>query len=218
MSGSEQLKMLLTYLKSTINKVAIETGINKQVLYDIKNGKIKSLSNNLILSITKTYPQVNSDWLLTGNGDMLKTSQSQDDLPVAIPNKKGIPLIPVDAIAGVLSGEDVQILEYECEQFVVPTFKDAEFLMQVKGSSMIPKYNSGDIVACKRIREMLFFQWNKIYVLDTSQGVLIKRVHEDPNNDENVLLVSDNEKYKPFSIPRSDIRSIAIVIGVIRLE
>jgi len=133
------------------------------------------------------------------------------------PNE-GIPLIPFGAAAGVLSGEDVQVLEYECERFVVPTFKDAEFLMSVKGSSMIPKYNSGDIVACKRIHELRFFQWNKIYVLDTSQGVLIKRVHEDETNSDNVVLVSDNEKYKPFSIPKDDIRGVASVIGVIRLE
>ena len=113
---------------------------------------------------------------------------------------------------------DTQVLEHECDRYVVPVFKDAEFLIQVKGSSMIPKYNSGDIVACRKLPlDGLFFQWNKVYVLDTIQGALIKRVKagSDANH---LLIVSDNERYEPFELHISQIRSIAIVIGVIRLE
>ena len=106
----------------------------------------------------------------------------------------------------------------ECERYVIPAFKNAEFLIQVKGSSMIPKYNSGDIVACKKLPlDGLFFQWNKVYVLDTIQGALIKRVKagSDANH---LLIVSDNERYEPFELHISQIHSVAIVIGVIRLE
>ena len=68
------------------------------------------------------------------------------------------------------------------------------------------------------IDDIQFFQWGKIYVIDSSQGALVKRVFED-NDPERILLVSDNrEKYPPFSIPKSDIRSVSIVLGVIRLE
>ena len=40
---------------------------------------------------------------------------------------------------------------------------------------MQPKYNSGDLVACRVVPLGTFFQWNKVYVLDTEQGALIKR-------------------------------------------
>jgi phage repressor protein C with HTH and peptisase S24 domain len=82
---------------------------------------------------------------------------------------------------------------------------------------MYPKYNSGDIVACKKLPLDTFFQWNKCYVLDTSQGAMIKRIHKS-KKEGFLLLVSDNEKYKPFDIPIKDIYSLSIVIGVIRLE
>jgi len=58
----------------------------------------------------------------------------------------------------------------------------------------------------------------EIYVIDSSQGVLIKRVyeHSDP---QMIELVSDNkEKYPPFAIPKADIRSLSIVLGVVRME
>lgn len=164
---------------------------------------------------------IDMNWLLTGEGNMLRTeSEKEENIPVAHPSDspmEGIPLIPISAMAGAFSGEQ-SVLEYECERFVVPTFKGAEFLISVKGSSMYPKYNSGDIVACKRLpMNDLFFQWNKVYVLDTDQGPLIKRVK--PGSDkEHVLIVSDNERYEPFELPLDRIYHVALVIGVIRLE
>lgn len=164
---------------------------------------------------------INASWLLTGEGNMLRSeSEKEENIPVAHPSDspmEGIPLIPISAMAGAFTGEQT-VLEYECERFVVPTFKGAEFLISVKGSSMYPKYNSGDIVACKRLpMDELFFQWNKVYVLDTDQGPLIKRVK--PGSDkEHVLIVSDNERYEPFELPLDRIYHVALVIGVIRLE
>ena len=164
---------------------------------------------------------IDMNWLLTGEGNMLRTeSEKEENIPVAHPSDspmEGIPLIPISAMAGAFTGEQ-SVLEYECERFVVPTFKGAEFLISVKGSSMYPKYNSGDIVACKRLpMDDIFFQWNKVYVLDTDQGPLIKRVK--PGSDkEHVLIVSDNERYEPFELPLNRIYHVALVIGVIRLE
>ncbi|MBQ8273618.1 MAG: S24 family peptidase [Bacteroidaceae bacterium] len=131
--------------------------------------------------------------------------------------KEGIPLIPIEAMAGALTCEQT-VLEYECERYVVPVFKGADFLIPVKGSSMYPKYSSGDIVACQRVAmSSLFFQWNKVYVIDTDQGALIKRIK--PGCDKgHVLIVSDNEKYDPFELPITAIHEVALVIGVIRLE
>lgn len=136
--------------------------------------------------------------------------------PTSVPTE-GIPLIPISAMAGAFNGEQT-VLEYECERFIVPTFKGAEFLISVRGSSMYPKYNSGDIVACKKVpMSGLFFQWNKVYVLDTDQGPLIKRVK--PGSDANhILIVSDNTNYEPFELHLNSIYNVALVLGVIRLE
>ena len=159
---------------------------------------------------------VSGDWLLTGDGSMLKGKS----LPVAHQTtspKEGIPLIPLSAMAGALTGEQT-VLEYECERYVVPAFNGADFLIPVKGNSMTPTYVSGDIVACQRVPMTgLFFQWNKPYVLDTAQGALIKRIKPGSDKDH-VLIVSDNEQYDPFELPYSEIHAVAMVIGIIRLE
>ncbi len=180
----------------------------------LRNGG--AIGTDKLENILSVYPKLSPNWLLTGEGAMLKG----EDLPVAhqpTSPKEGIPLIPLSAMAGALTGEQT-VLEYECERYVVPAFNGADFLIPVKGNSMNPTYLSGDIVACQRVpMSGLFFQWNKPYVLDTAQGPLIKRIK--PGSDkQHVLIVSDNEQYDPFELPYSEIHAVALVIGIIRLE
>lgn len=146
--------------------------------------------------------------------------RSTSDIPIATPATtpgEGIPLLPIDAMAGALTSEQT-VLEYECERYVVPIFNGADFLIPVSGNSMTPTYYPGDIVACKRVPlSGLFFQWGKIYIIDTTQGPLIKRIKPAPSPDH-ITIVSDNTDYDPFQLPASEIRAVALVVGVIRLE
>jgi len=203
------------------NKITVQCGLSNGLLGNaFKSGK--GLNSDSIEKILYRYPDLNSDWLLTGRGTMILSDVKEDpssSYPTATPSShlEGIPLIPFGAMAGAMSGE-VSVMDYECEHYVVPIFKGADFLIPVKGSSMYPKYSSGDIVACKRVPMTgLFFQWGKVYVLDTDQGAIIKRIKPTENPDQ-VLIVSDNPSYDPFILPISSIHSVALVIGVIRLE
>lgn len=190
-----------------------KTGISNGILSQ-KNG----LSEENLLRFLNYFGEISPEWLLTGNGPMLRS-----DLPVAHQATKpdaGVPLIPIDAIAGIPAGESIAVRFIDCAHYVIPEFANlnVEYMIRVSGSSMYPKYSNGDILACRRVQDVLFFQWGKIYVIDSSQGALVKRVFQDEDPDR-ILLVSDNkEHYPPFSIPKSDIRSLSIVVGVIRLE
>ena len=166
---------------------------------------------------------VSPHWLLTGEGPMLENDntgcQRQIEPAHHVPDnvQEGIPLIPLSAMAGAFTGE-TSVMEYECERYVIPAFKGADFLIQVKGDSMQPTYYSGDLVACQRVSlNDLFFQWNKTYVLDTAQGPLIKRIM--PGSDSShVLIVSDNDSYPPFELSKSQFHGVALVRGLVRLE
>ena len=132
-----------------------------------------------------------------------------------------LPLIPLDAVAGLPGNDNDGVCLDDCEQYTIPEFsaKGAQYLIRVSGTSMLPKYNNGDILACRKIDEMTFFQWGKVYVMDTRQGALVKKVFPDNNNPDNILCVSENkEDFPPFTLPKSEIRSISIVVGVIGVE
>lgn len=132
-----------------------------------------------------------------------------------------IPLLPMDAIAGYDGIDRPGVTVDEWNKYRVPEFisQGVEFAVRVSGSSMYPKYSNGDILACRKVHDILFFQWGKVYVIDCSQGLMVKRIFENLNNEECVVCHSDNiDHYPAFSIPKSDIRSLSIVLGVIRME
>ena len=193
----------------------------------ITRGHVNKISDNVTLKVLNkieaAYPELNMEWLKTGKGEMLNKSAAVESGQKEATEQTvaGLPLIPFEFMAGF--GEDnAGISLNECERYSIPEFENigAEFLVRVGGSSMYPKYSSGDILACKKIpnEDITFFQWGKVYVIDSAQGQLIKRVFEHEDG-ERIILVSDNtEKYKPFPIQKSDIRSLSIVLGVLRME
>ena len=207
------------------NQVTIRLGLS-QGLIGKSRGEGRDLSSRSVNKILDFYPDINRVWLLTGEGEMLRTdgatavSVSENTPPpqlIPAPPGKGLPLIPLPAMAGFLKGA-ADIDPNEIEWYFVPAFRDCQFLIRVKGESMSPRYLSGDIVACREVQDTgTFFQWGKTYVLDTDQGVVIKRVR--PSEKENhILCVSDNPDYEPFDVPVSSIYHLAIVRGLIREE
>lgn len=113
-------------------------------------------------------------------------------------------------------------MEYELDNFYnIPDFenKGVKFLIRASGSSMYPKYSNGDILACRPVTDLSFFQWGKVYVLDTDQGPLVKRLFACPDDDDYLECRSENkENYPPFRIKKSSIRKVSIVVGVVRME
>lgn len=152
---------------------------------------------------------------------MLKTSH-MDEPRIEVPmHKLGfLPLIPIDAVAGFSGTDNGGITLNDCTLYDVPEFAQAkaDFLIRVSGSSMYPKYSSGDMLACRKIDEITFIQWGKVYVIDSRQGQMVKRLMPAEGDDDNLMCVSDNDKYPPFKLSKSEIRSLSIVVGVIRME
>ena len=152
MAVKERLIRFIKYEGIPIRRFEARTGLS----FGYVNAIRVSIQPDKISSIAREFPNLNTGWLLTGDGDMLK------------------------------SGMDSSVSK---------------------------------MLGCRKIHNILFFQWGKVYVIDShSQGQLIKRIceHDDP---EMITLVSDNkEKYPPFAIPKSDIRSLSIVVGVVRME
>lgn len=79
---------------------------------------------------------------------------------------------------------------------------------------MEPEYFAGDEVACLRVNEKQFLQWGRVHVLDTTQGIVIKRIYDAG---ESILCRSYNSEFPDFSIPKENIRSYNLVVGSLRL-
>jgi phage repressor protein C with HTH and peptisase S24 domain len=231
MTITERLNNYMITKGLNANKITVDAGLSVGLIgKSLKNNT--GLNSDTIEKILYTYSDLDPEWLLTGKGEMLKENPElhkdhqnrsvKGKLQYASeenPRPRGIPLIPIEAMAGFGSGE-IKVMDYELGEYVVPEFDElkVDFMITVRGSSMYPKYSSGDLVACKKMAmNDIFFQWNKVYVLDTEQGALIKRIKKGSDK-EHILIVSENKDYDSFELHLSKVNAVAIVCGVIRWE
>lgn len=195
-------------------------GINKSTLSNWKSRN--TIDYSILFSKCK---HLDLNWLIHGgeDGDFPVTKSTGQAVTTdnyhthQAENHKIIPLIPYDAFAGYgeFAFQDLPIENY----YTINEFNTADFLIRVKGDSMYPKYNSGDLIACKKVKEVTFWQWHRIYAICTkNQGILIKRVEEFRENPAFITLVSENPKYRPFEIHEDEIIDVALVLGAIILE
>ena len=111
---------------------------------------------------------------------------------------QAIPVIPVEAMAGTLVEFFDSVNEYDCEKMVSP-IKGVDYAIKIYGDSMSPEYPSGSLCLIKRVNEKQFIAWNEVYVLDTDNGAVIKKIRRTDR--ENVVeCVSINPAYQPFTI------------------
>ena len=169
--------------------------------------KIKDFSAAKVEEIAQVFPNLNYVWVLTGETCMLNSDMAQ---PV-----ETRPRVPLTAAAGSLSGDSIGVTLEQCEQMpLIHQIPSYDFTMFITGDSMSPKFESGDEIACRRIDQSRFIQWGKVHVLDTTQGFVIKRVYDDGDK---IRCVSYNPEYADFSIPKEDILSMSLVVGVISI-
>jgi len=207
-------------IKQRILEYADTLNISKRKFYEkigVSRGTLESktgITEDIVAKFIANYPEINVEWLITGFGERFK----KDMVATKTTNIQGIPLVNLEVAAG-FGSDDFSITEQDIEaNYVVPDFNGIDFMIRVKGSSMYPKYSSGDIIACRKLRDSKFIQWNKCHVIATrEQGLLVKRLKKG-TTEKSITAISDNKEYEPFEIPLNEVTGIAIVVGVIRLE
>lgn len=119
-----------------------------------------------------------------------------------------VPLLPISAQGGSLNDFILSVKKEDCEKIISPV-KDATFAITVSGDSMAPEYPSGSQVLIKKINDRAFIEWGRVYVLDTCNGVVVKRIIPSDEVGK-IKCVSDNNSlvYAPFDINLNDIFGI----------
>lgn len=166
-------------------------------------------------TLTEKYPDVNIDWLESGEGKML-LAQSRTEEPVNTYIKKNLDVyfVPVPATAGFLSTiSDHQVRKEDLIKVVLPPdYTGVDFVFEIDGDSMYPTFTNGDHVGCRHITTLKYFRYGEPYLLDIGDGgILLKRVFKHESNPSLLVLRSDNILYQDIDIERADIISAFLV-------
>ncbi len=146
------------------------------------------------------------------NNNLQETHKSSSSL-------KEVPHIPYSAQAGSLSGFSDDAISGNCLFYPQIEFLGSyDFTIDIQGDSMLPAYEDGDTIACKRIQQIGDLRDNQIYVLDTAQGILIKKVEKSASTPEHISCISLNTSYEPFEVALSEVYGISEVIAVVKKQ
>lgn len=128
-------------------------------------------------------------------------------------------LLPLSAMGGPLSGFAADSVTLaNCEKIVSP-IEDVDFAITIYGESMYPKYPSGARLLIKKINPDIFIDWGKAYVLDTSNGVIVKEVRmSDREGCIACHSINPDPKFRPFDVPLSEVYGMYRVLMSLSAE
>lgn len=201
-----RLHQVIDYLKDIgkIHKqqdIVDALGIAKSNLSMALKGNERYLTEGFLKRFAAAYSDyINEDWLLTGEGQM------------EVPDKTLRPHVGVKAAAGFMTGiADADAGNETLPK--IPFIPDYDFTITADGDSMMPKIESGDILACRFADDRVNPPIGKICVIDSKDGAAVK-VLKAANGSE-LTLHSLNPAYKDYPVPTSDINRIAVVVGMV---
>ena len=226
MNIKERIIQFLEYKGISITKVEQELGWSKSSLL-----KSNNLSGDKISEFVLQYPELSPEWLLTGEGKMLREESPFNGVVIPVAHsktpEKTVPmsvfnLYDIDISAGLtrLFAEDGDRRKAFLGQISIPNMPKCDGAVKVIGDSMYPLLKSGDIIAYREIHNIESIQWGEIYILqleyDSDISVVVKYVKKSELGSDHVLLVSYNKEHDPKDIDVKNITAIARVILCIR--
>lgn len=183
-----------------VDMVGIKSHQNLNRIFNIdkRSNKYPSPSSEILTCIQLKLPQVNYNWLLTGEGEMLNSSQAivrETDETGLFINTDRQPILDIRVCAGSglgLEGDENKIIEWVS----IPSFKGCKGIT-VYGDSMYDKFKSGDVIFVRPIEGRNDVDYGQCYVVITREDRYIKNIYESSIGDEYVTMVSYNTEVSP---------------------
>jgi plasmid maintenance system antidote protein VapI len=192
---------------------ALSVDYHPQNLNDIIKGK-RDVTIDLIKNAVETY-KLNPQYIFTGLGSMFleeDIQQSASAKPQASLEK--ILYVPTAAHAGYTEQFLDPVFMEDLISFSLPDYKfqhGTYRCFDVVGDSMEPSLYAGDKVVCSFMDSNNFYSSvrnNLVYVVVLEGAVVVKRVINKIKEQKTLLLISDNNYFKPYEVPIEEVKEI----------
>ena len=246
----ERLRKVFDYLVfsghfSTRGDFANIIGINKTNLSSAMNGNEKYLSDSLFAKISNSYPDIDLEWLLTGEGEMLKVPATMtiynptqeernevgegvglsvmpaeivEEIRKELKEEEAVPIVPAE----IASKAETDIRKYvndnagELELFDPRTLTVAvDVAERVHTTSMLPTFVPGDIVFIRFLKDKTKIIDGRTYYFDTRTRPTMIRIVK-LLPDGNLRLIAQNPRFGDIITDFNDIINIAEIKGLYR--
>lgn len=207
------LKYLRKSKEWTQEDFADQLKIKRSLLGAYEEGRAKP-NYEVIVAIAKIFG-ISMEQLITTNLEKSKNGKKPEpalkvlSITVDKEGNENIELVPVKAAAGYLNGyADPEYLQ-ELKRFSLPFLSKSTYrAFEIKGDSMSP-LPSGSIVVGEYVEHVNDIKDGQTYVLvSKNEGIVYKRIFNKVEENETLILRSDNLSYEPYAIKAEEVLEI----------
>ena len=207
----DRVKEFVLHLDISEREFASVVGVGQRsVNYYFKGEQKPSLE--FLSKVALAYPSVNVDWIITGEGDMIKSHNKvsifkPEDLPKQIgklhlaPIYESYPVSAGDMGLSAVRGD-------KPDGYAYTTMPGVTFF-PVVGCSFEPIIRAGHYIGVVKLDSWDRVDTEKIYFIITRQERMIKRLRISDDDEECLWCVSPN--FREFKISKYDILEISHV-------
>ncbi len=190
-------------------------GTDKGEISKLKSKKKKATLDNLS-SMTKSYPDINVEWLLTGEGEIFRTDSANlipfyDTEAIGGKSQYGANMAPLSKPTAYINPGDL--------------LRGATAVLRYYGDSM-KEYPVGCVLALKRLYDDLQkLPPGRNYVIETTEDRFVKRIQIGDRQTHYMAYSTNEETYadgrlihEPFKIRFENIKKVFLVVGSVRYE
>lgn len=179
-------------------EMAYKLGVSPRTYYNYESG---TLDDNVIKS-KKVLRK------LAENMQMPAMSE------ISYTKNKGVPVYAMEATAGDmnLSGDIGEPVEGYIN---LPNFRKCSAFLYVRGNSMYPKLQAGDLIGVQKIVDIEVIQFGQVYLIITTDNQrMIKIIFGE--DDHSIILRSANKEFGDIKLKKAKVLQLFMVKGPIR--
>ena len=212
--------------KKRILQLIDNKGITKTIFFQrtgLKRGFLdadklnQAVSDRQIAMIIAAFPDVNLEWLITGNGDELrKIDEGHKENDIIL-----VPVLNLDARGGFGPNDvtDTPQATLRYIPFEKNVARQGDIVLPVFGDSMSPQYPAGTLILIRAYdhwRE--YIDYGNAFVVELDDDSRFIKIVNKASTEGRVLLHSVNPAYEDSEVPVSIIRRMYRVVLSMRQE
>jgi hypothetical protein len=223
MSVKERIVMFIKYLNMGQTAFEKSCGLSNGLVNNIKG----SISEKSLQKISQKYPDLNTTWLMMGDGQMLRnTHQIQNASVRSIQQFVNVPIVQVRAVAGYLHGYGDH--EYIDSLPTIPAITDKSYrgkylCFECDGDSMDDgsRYSvcDKDILLGREVKRDLWKYKLHIndwfFIIVHVNGINVKKITHHDLERGTIRCHSLNPLYEDFELSLNDVYELYNVIKIV---
>ena len=224
---NKRLVSVLDYFfNGNVSEMARKTNVPQPTLNNIVANRLSKPSAENLSRIANSIELLNSGWLLTGEGEMIK--QPVRNEVEAVPEDKYIMAEYADlrSFAGRLGGSDIEQLPETHKRLLPREYEKGNYLVvRVSGDSMNDgtsrSLSDGDEVL---VRELAPSEWenlpirNRLFIITSREGNVLKQIKEVNKEERYIVCHSFNTSFEDFTLNFDDIYQIFVIYKIVQKQ